>query len=43
MKQNQIAEKEGKSYHFCSAVEHNTTKTVIPETLKKDREKNNTY
>ena len=35
IKQDQIAEKEGKSYHSYSAVEHKSAKTVILDTLKK--------
>ena len=43
IKQDQIAEKEGKSYHSCLAVEHKTAKTVILETLKKQRQTKKTY
>ena len=43
IKQDQIAEKEGKSYHSCSAVEHKTAKSVILEILKKQRQTNKTY
>ena len=43
IKQDQIAEKEGKSYHSCSALEHKSAKTVILETLKSQRKSNKTY
>jgi len=42
LKQDKLAENEGKSYKSCSALEHKSAKSVVLETLKKQRESNKT-